>query len=120
MKTVDFVAQTSIGDAILVSPPPYVVIPVPSADISDSQIYRCWMVYSRRLLIILLPVALWIMTLVSGAMMIWVESTTDQNALLDDPRITPWLDTITACTLAVNVLVTCQSPYLLRPYIAHG
>lgn len=86
MKTVDFVAQTSIGDAIL--------------------IYRCWMVYSKRLLIILLPVAVWVMTLVAGAMMIYVESTTSQNALLDDPRITPWLDTITACTLALNVLVT--------------
>ncbi|EKM60639.1 uncharacterized protein PHACADRAFT_246673 [Phanerochaete carnosa HHB-10118-sp] len=86
MKTVDFVAQTSIGDAIL--------------------IYRCWMIYAGRIVVILFPIALWLTTLVAGAMMIWVENTTERNALIEDPRVKPWLDTITACTLLVNVLVT--------------
>ena len=38
--------------------------------------------------------------------MMWIECTTEQDAQLQDPRITPWLDTLTACTLVLNVLVT--------------
>ena len=45
----------------------------------------------------------------SGVVMMWIECTTEEDALLQDPRITPWLETLTACTLAVNVLVTCTS-----------
>lgn len=51
---------------------------------------------------------------VAGAMMIWIEATAQQDALLNDPRITPWLDTLTACTLVVNVLVTCAPHTALR------
>lgn len=81
------------------------------------------MVYAGRWQVIVLPILLWLMTvgmssvtvlliqlnvhLASGVVMIWIECTTEENALLQDPRITPWLETLTACTLAVNVVVTC-------------
>ena len=42
--------------------------------------------------------------------MMWVEATTDGGALLNNARIAPWLDTLTACTLVLNVLVTCEHP----------
>lgn len=86
MKTVDFVGQTTVGDAIL--------------------IYRCYMVYARRWVVILLPALIWGMTLAAGIVMTWVECTTQQDAQLQDPRITPWLNTLTVCTLVLNVLVT--------------
>lgn len=60
MKTVDFVAQTSIGDAILVRTHSYYQ---PSVCSHATQIYRCYMVYARRWYMILFPLLLWLATL---------------------------------------------------------
>jgi len=94
IKTVDFVFQTAIGDAIL--------------------IYRCLIIYNRLWYIIALPAALWALSLASGLVMVWVECTTHHEALLNNPRIKPWLDTLTACTLIVNVLVTSLIVWRIR------
>ncbi|PSR99323.1 hypothetical protein PHLCEN_2v4136 [Hermanssonia centrifuga] len=86
MKTVDYVMQTAIGDAILN--------------------YRCWMVYNKSWKIVLFPVLMWMAILVCGIMMVYVEVTTTSEALLTESRITPWLDSIAVLTLVINILVT--------------
>ncbi|KAF8639085.1 hypothetical protein AX16_010391 [Volvariella volvacea WC 439] len=89
MKMACYVAQTFVGDAIL--------------------LYRCWVVYNRRYLIVLLPTLVWIAGTVSGAMTIWAEATLSNNnadSLLNASKIVPFITSMLSLTLAVNVIVT--------------
>ena len=58
MKMVDYVAQTFIGDAILVGPP--VLTFSNQAEVHLPQLYRCYVVWHRRWFIIILPVLTWL------------------------------------------------------------
>lgn len=46
--------------------------------------------------------------------MIWVEATTTHDALLNESRVRPLLDSIVVLTLVMNILVTCES-YRIAP-----
>lgn len=46
--------------------------------------------------------------------MIWVEATTSSDALLNESRIRPLLDSIVVLTLVVNILVTCAPFFSFR------
>ena len=59
MRVVDFVAQTLIGDAILVRSWVYRGPDLKSLT-SSEQIYRCWVIYSRNWLVVAVPTLLWV------------------------------------------------------------
>ncbi|CAA7264462.1 unnamed protein product [Cyclocybe aegerita] len=87
MKMVCYVLQTFVGDAIL--------------------LYRCFIVYSKRWLVIVLPTLLWLGTTVCGAMTIYVEATLDTSGkLLNASNLIPFITSMLCLTLATNVLTT--------------
>ncbi|KAF8151529.1 hypothetical protein B0H34DRAFT_728007 [Crassisporium funariophilum] len=87
MKMGCYVAQTFVGDAIL--------------------LFRCWIVYSRKWYIVALPILLWLGTTVCGAMTIYVEATLDDpGAGLNASSLVPFITSMLSLTLATNVLTT--------------
>ncbi|KDR66934.1 hypothetical protein GALMADRAFT_147576 [Galerina marginata CBS 339.88] len=88
MKMGCYVAQTFVGDTIL--------------------IYRCWIVYSRNWLVVALPILLWLGTTVCGAMTIYVEATLDPSPgkLLDSATLVPFITSMLCLTLATNTITT--------------
>ena len=147
MKTVDYVAQTAIGDAVLVSPRvAYVcrraysptrrgvavhcartgpasdsdnadasglelslldgvqqkLLGCPRADHDVVRHYRCVCTFVSSAKAHPFPLS------ACGCCMIWVEATTKHDALLNESRIKPLLDSIVVLTLVMNVAVTCE------------
>ncbi|THG98149.1 hypothetical protein EW026_g4000 [Hermanssonia centrifuga] len=86
MKTVDYIAQTAIGDGML--------------------IYRLYIIYNKSWKMVVLPLMLWVTTTVCGSGIAWVEVTTKHSALLNESSITPWIDSFLSFTLVVNLFVT--------------
>ncbi|PPQ99838.1 hypothetical protein CVT24_009632 [Panaeolus cyanescens] len=88
MKMVCYVVQTFIGDSIL--------------------LYRCWVVYNKRWLVIVVPVLLWLGTTVCGALTIFVQATLEDSsgALLNASSLVPFITSMLCLTLATNVLTT--------------
>ncbi|KAG2002397.1 hypothetical protein CC2G_004591 [Coprinopsis cinerea AmutBmut pab1-1] len=87
MKMACYVAQTFVGDSIL--------------------LYRCWIIYNRRWLVIAFPTLLWIGCTVCGAITIYVEATLDtEGALLNAKSLIPFITSMLCLTLAMNSLTT--------------
>lgn len=87
MKMVCYVAQTFVGDSIL--------------------LFRCWIVYGRNWLIICVPVVLWLGTAACGAMTVYIEATFDTSGqLLNASSLVPFITSMLCLTLATNVLTT--------------
>jgi len=59
MRMVDYVAQTCIGDGILVCSGGFHA-PDHKSLTSSEQIYRCWAVYSRTWLVVVVPTLMWV------------------------------------------------------------
>ncbi|KAF9473129.1 hypothetical protein BDN70DRAFT_817686 [Pholiota conissans] len=86
-----YVAQTFVGDAIL--------------------IFRCWVVYSKNWLIIILPILLWLATTVCGAMTIYIEATMGTSGkLLNSSSLVPFITSMLCLTLVLNILTTGVQP----------
>jgi len=87
MKMVAYVLQTFVGDAIL--------------------LYRCWIIYSRKWMIVVLPTLLWLGCTACGIMTIYVEATLDTDgALLNAHNLIPFITSMLSLTLAMNILTT--------------
>ncbi|KAF9039228.1 hypothetical protein BJ165DRAFT_374873 [Panaeolus papilionaceus] len=88
MKMVCYVVQTFIGDSIL--------------------LYRCWVVYNKRWLVVVGPVILWLGTTVCGALTVYVQATLDDTsgALLNVSSLVPFITSMLCLTLVINVLTT--------------
>jgi len=91
MKTADYVAQTAIGDGILV--------------------YRCYMVYNKRWIIVSIPAILWLATSVCSVITIEIEATLRQNAFLNERSLTPFITSTLILTLVLNILTTSLIVY---------
>ncbi|KAJ7931732.1 hypothetical protein B0H13DRAFT_2524736 [Mycena leptocephala] len=91
MKTADYVAQTCIGDAIL--------------------IYRCYMVWGKKLWIIAPSFLLWLGGTTCGAILTYTFATLNKAALIDTASATPWVDSMIALTLSMNILTTSLIVY---------
>ncbi|RDB21603.1 hypothetical protein Hypma_011202 [Hypsizygus marmoreus] len=87
MKMVNYVAQTFIGDAIL--------------------LYRCWVIYSKRWLIVLVPALMWIAETVCGIMTAYIEANLKNDAALVNAKsLVPFITSMLTLTLVTNVIVT--------------
>ncbi|KAJ7431323.1 hypothetical protein FB451DRAFT_1157165 [Mycena latifolia] len=91
MKTADYVAQTCIGDAIL--------------------IYRCYMVWGKKWMIIIPSFFLWLGGTTCGAILTYTFATLNKAALIDTASATPWVDSMIALTLSMNILTTSLIVY---------
>ncbi|PPQ84944.1 hypothetical protein CVT25_004457 [Psilocybe cyanescens] len=93
MKMACYVAQTFIGDSIL--------------------LFRCWIVYSKRWLIVIVPILLWLGTTVCGIMTVYIEATLDTSSgkLLNASTLVPFITSMLCLTLATNLLTTSLIVY---------
>ncbi|KDR69732.1 hypothetical protein GALMADRAFT_77028, partial [Galerina marginata CBS 339.88] len=101
MKMGCFVAQTFVGDSIL--------------------IYRCWIVYDRNWLVVALPIAL--TSSACGVMTIHAEATLHHKSgrMLNSPTLVPFITSMLCLTLATNVITTCMCiGYNLRSWTLLG
>jgi len=86
MKTMTYVAQTFIGDGIL--------------------IYRCYIVYGRNWKIIIPSVILWLGGTVCGCLVAATYATLKSAALIDVSNAVPFVDGMASLSLSMNVLTT--------------
>ncbi|KAJ4469978.1 hypothetical protein C8J55DRAFT_537743 [Lentinula edodes] len=86
MKTADYVAQTFIGDAML--------------------IYRCYIVHGKNWKIIIPSIILWLGGTVCGALLTFTFATLKSAALIDTSQAVPYVDTMISLSLTMNVLTT--------------
>ncbi|KAF9260954.1 hypothetical protein L218DRAFT_1050468 [Marasmius fiardii PR-910] len=86
MKTADYVAQTFIGDAML--------------------LYRCYIVYERSWKVIVPSVIFWIGGSTSGALLVHTFATLDAPALINTTNAQPFSDAMIGSSLALNVVTT--------------
>jgi len=94
-KMATFVIQTFIGDSIL--------------------LYRCWLVYNRNFWVILLPILMWLAETACGTVSVVLNTRlTDPNVLLNSSNVEPFITTILALTVVVNVLTTGLIVYRIR------
>ncbi|KIP07596.1 hypothetical protein PHLGIDRAFT_35367 [Phlebiopsis gigantea 11061_1 CR5-6] len=91
MKTVTYVAQTSIADGIL--------------------IYRCYVVYSRNWLVIAPLCLIWLAGMATEGVSCYIEFTLHQSALLNTSQLTPFITSFLTITLALNLIATSMIVY---------
>ncbi|KAF9000140.1 hypothetical protein BDQ17DRAFT_1245907 [Cyathus striatus] len=85
MKIADYDAQTFVGDGIL--------------------LYRCFVIYNRRWLVIIFPGLLWIGTAVCSILTIYIEATLG-TGVLNQKQLKPFITGQLTLTLAMNILTT--------------
>ncbi|KAJ3972865.1 hypothetical protein EV361DRAFT_106699 [Lentinula raphanica] len=86
MKFVDYVAQTFVGDIIL--------------------IYRCYLVWDRTWYIILPSVLLCLAETVCGCMVAAIEASPESGGSLNSSTISPFITSMLSITLATTILTT--------------
>ncbi|EGO28970.1 hypothetical protein SERLADRAFT_353852, partial [Serpula lacrymans var. lacrymans S7.9] len=91
MKTVDYVIQTLIGDAMLM--------------------YRCYLVYERNWKIIIPSFIIWLSSLSCGIVVIITFATLDTSALLNVSQAEPFVDSVLGTTLGMNIITTSLIVY---------
>ncbi|KAF7422213.1 hypothetical protein PC9H_010369 [Pleurotus ostreatus] len=85
MKMVNYVAQTFVGDSIL--------------------LYRCFVVYDRNWWVVAFPILLWLGTTACGIMTSYSEAAVGVGTL-DQSVIKPFITSMLVLTLATNMLTT--------------
>ncbi|KAF9492859.1 hypothetical protein BDN71DRAFT_1396016 [Pleurotus eryngii] len=85
MKMVNYVAQTFVGDSIL--------------------LYRCFVVYDRNWWVVAFPILLWLGTTACGVMTSYSEAAVGVGTL-DQSVIKPFITSMLVLTLATNMLTT--------------
>ncbi|KAH8105362.1 hypothetical protein BXZ70DRAFT_1043500 [Cristinia sonorae] len=91
MKTVCYVAQTSIADAML--------------------IYRCYIVYGRNRMIAVGLSVLWLACMVCEAFTCYIEFTLHSDTFLNSSKLSPFITALLSLTLALNLLATSMIVY---------
>ncbi|KAM5540141.1 hypothetical protein V8D89_006281 [Ganoderma adspersum] len=86
MKIVNYVAQTSIADGML--------------------IYRCYIVYNGSWIVAVPLCILWIAGTVVEGMTCYVEFTLHESTLLNTARIAPFITSMVSVTLVLNTIAT--------------
>ncbi|KAH9923360.1 uncharacterized protein B0H18DRAFT_1015365 [Fomitopsis serialis] len=76
--------------------------------ISDAAlIYRCWIIYQRLLVVLLLPVLLWVAAAVCAALAVYYMFELKQATTIPSAKkIQPYYHTVFATSLAVNIITT--------------
>ncbi|TFY75551.1 hypothetical protein EWM64_g8460 [Hericium alpestre] len=91
MKTVDYVAQTSIADGML--------------------IYRCYIIYGRSWKIAAGLSVIWVAGMICEAFTCYIEFTLHTDTLLNAARLTPFITSTLTITLVLNLIATSMIVY---------
>ncbi|PIL34431.1 hypothetical protein GSI_03206 [Ganoderma sinense ZZ0214-1] len=91
MKSVTYNAQTSIADGML--------------------IYRCYIVYNGRWIIVVPLCVLWVAGAVVEGFNCYIEFTLHENALLNTSRLAPFITSTVSITLVLNIIATSLIVY---------
>ncbi|RPD54059.1 hypothetical protein L227DRAFT_556836 [Lentinus tigrinus ALCF2SS1-6] len=86
MRTADYIAQTFIGDGIMV--------------------YRCYVVYERNWKVVLVPALLWLAETACGWVVVYIEATLHTSATLNESRLVPFITSVLSLTLAMTTIST--------------
>ncbi|KAK0194897.1 hypothetical protein F5146DRAFT_1023328 [Armillaria mellea] len=86
MQLVTFVAQTFMGDCIL--------------------LYRCWVIYDRRWMIVICPIIMCIAETGCGITAVYLETTLGDDSAITNFRLFPLILTLQSLTLTTNVITT--------------
>ncbi|KAF9529971.1 hypothetical protein CPB83DRAFT_764354 [Crepidotus variabilis] len=87
-----YVAQIFVGDAVL--------------------LFRCWIVYQRTWIVVILPMILWLATTACGITTIYIEATINSaGKLLNSKNLLPFITSMLCLTLATNVLTTTSRSF---------
>ncbi|KAK0240840.1 hypothetical protein EDD85DRAFT_816464 [Armillaria nabsnona] len=86
MQLVTFVAQTFMGDCIL--------------------LYRCWVIYDRRWMIVICPIIMFIAETGCGIAAVYLETTLSGDSAITDPLLSPLIVTLQSLTLTTNIITT--------------
>ncbi|SJL11543.1 uncharacterized protein ARMOST_14947 [Armillaria ostoyae] len=86
MLLVTFVAQTFMGDCIL--------------------LYRCWVIYGRQWMVVICPVIMCIAEIGCGIAGVCIETSLGPDSSITNPSIFPLILTHLSLTLATNVITT--------------
>ncbi|SJK96955.1 uncharacterized protein ARMOST_00204 [Armillaria ostoyae] len=86
MQLVTFVAQTFMGDCIL--------------------LYRCWVIYDRRWTIVIFPIIMCIAETGCGIAAVCIETTLGRGSAITNPLLFPLIITLQSLTLTTNVITT--------------
>lgn len=71
----------------------------------SQQIYRCYVIYSRRWLVIGFPIMLWLANLALSIVIIWLTSTTRTDTIITHQRpLKPFLCSFFSATIALNLI----------------
>ncbi|KAJ3847769.1 hypothetical protein EV368DRAFT_22862, partial [Lentinula lateritia] len=100
MKFVDYVAQTFIGDSIL--------------------IYRCYLVWDRSWYMIVPSVLLCLAETVCGCMVAAIEASPASGGSLNSSTISPFITSMLSITLATTILTTTLIVYRLWNVQSHS
>ncbi|KAJ3807041.1 hypothetical protein F5876DRAFT_25554, partial [Lentinula aff. lateritia] len=100
MKFVDYVAQTFIGDSIL--------------------IYRCYLVWDRSWYMIVPSVLLCLAETVCGCMVAVIEASPASGGSLNSSTISPFITSMLSITLATTILTTTLIVYRLWNVQSHS
>ncbi|KAH7882652.1 hypothetical protein F5I97DRAFT_1816635 [Phlebopus sp. FC_14] len=91
MKTADYVAQSIIGDGML--------------------IYRCYLVYDRKWYYVLPSILLWLAGATCSVLVIVIFATLETETFLDASQAQPYVYSALSITVALNVLTTSLIVY---------
>ncbi|KAJ7586891.1 hypothetical protein C8J56DRAFT_1165133 [Mycena floridula] len=69
-------------------------------------IYRCWVVYYRRYLVIVFPVLVWIADSAGAIVLLWLQGTVNAESLVNNNQAEPILKAYTALSIPVNMFAT--------------
>ncbi|KAK0505298.1 hypothetical protein EDD18DRAFT_331992 [Armillaria luteobubalina] len=86
MQMVTYVAQTFMGDCIL--------------------LYRCWVIYERRWMIVICPIIMCIAETGCGISVMYLETTLGSGSAITEPLLFPLIITLQSLTLTTNVITT--------------
>jgi hypothetical protein len=70
------------------------------------QVYRCWVVYGRSWLAISLPLLLVLGNMAVTGVVLFLEVTLNQHALLNISKLKPFGAAFWALTIVINVITT--------------
>ncbi|KAG5636174.1 hypothetical protein H0H81_008924 [Sphagnurus paluster] len=110
MKMVNFVAQTCIGDGILVRDVHRFLTALLVT--FSIKIYRCWIVWNKKWLIIAPSSLMWVAGTVCGIMTAHTEAGLSSNtSLLNEEKLVPFITSMLTLTLVMNLLTTSLIVY---------
>ncbi|KAJ7599495.1 hypothetical protein C8J56DRAFT_916817 [Mycena floridula] len=74
--------------------------------VSVMKIYRCWIVYGKSYLVVLLPLLLWMTNISCGMVLIWIQATIRTQTSILAGRFGPFLTAFASVTIVQAVITT--------------